>query len=65
MTIIYIQWPCGFVNDNNIHSMPCGFVDDNNIHYMVVWFCGRNIITISLGFYGLNCYKTDTGHDIF
>ena len=52
--IIYILWLCGFVDDNNIHSMavwfsliiiyilwPCGFVDDNNIHSMAVWFCGR------------------------
>ena len=26
--IIYIIWPCGFVDDNNIHSMA-------------VWFCER------------------------
>ena len=48
---ICILWPCGFVDDNNIHSMAvwfssiiiyilwlCGFVDDNNMHSMTCGF---------------------------
>ena len=42
--IIYILWPCGFVDDNNIHSMAVWFCGDNNIHSMAVWFCGDNNI---------------------